>query len=283
MTPAQRLEPLAAPDRSRRLWYLGSAGLLGLLLAVGSDRAAPPPADTPTSPRPTGVAAPAAAANPMDEPLRLLAKAKESFAGVRDYSCTLVKRERLEGQMSPDNVIAMKVRNQPFSVYLRWLEPRSLVGQEACYVAGKNEGNMRVKSPGLLGAVGFVTLAPNDERARKSSRHAITEAGIANLLQRYGDGWETERKWNQTQVRVGEYEYNKRRCVRVEAIHPANPDGRFTHSKNVLYFDKETNLPVRTECYDWPRRAGEAGELAEVYSYVNLKLNVGLGDDVFDH
>jgi hypothetical protein len=51
----------------------------------------------------------------------------------------------------------------------------------------------------------------------------------------------------------------------------------------VVYFDKESNLPIRVECYDWPHRAGEAGELVEVYSYVNLKLNVGLADEVFSH
>jgi hypothetical protein len=219
----------------------------------------------------------------MDEPLRLLATARQNFATVRDYSCTMIKREHLSGQMSPDNVIAMKVRKEPFSVYLRWVEPKAMVGQEVCYVAGKNDGKMRVKSPGLLGAVGFVSLDTNDERARKSSRHSITEAGIGNLLDRYQVGWDAERKLNLTQVRVGEYEYNKRRCSRVETVLRANPEGKFPYQRTVVYFDKESNLPIRVECYDWPRRAGEAGEQVEVYNYVNLKLNVGLSDDVFNH
>ena len=50
---------------------------------------------------------------------------------------------------------------------LRWLEPKALAGQEAVYVTGKNVGQMRVKSAGLLGAVGFISLEPNDARARK--------------------------------------------------------------------------------------------------------------------
>jgi hypothetical protein len=221
-------------------------------------------------------------ATPMDEPLQLLAKARESFAGVKDYSCTLIKRERINGQLSPDNVVSMKVRNEPFSVYMRWLEPKAMVGQEACFVAGKNDNKMRVRSAGFLGNLGFVTLDTDDPRTRESSRHAITEAGIGNLLERYTQRWEAERKANLTQVRIAEYEYNKRRCTRVETTHPKR-DGQFAFYRNVLYFDKETHLPIRVECYDWPRRDGEAGELVEVYSYANMKLNVRLTDDVFDH
>ena len=49
-----------------------------------------------------------------------------------------------------------------------------------------------------------------------------------------------------------------------------------------LYFDKETHLPVRVECYDWPHFDGDKGEPIEVYSYVNLRANVGLGDVHFN-
>jgi hypothetical protein len=230
-----------------------------------------------------GQDAAADAASPMDEPLRLIAEARQAYAGVRDYSCVLIKREKMEGQPMVDNVVAMKVRAQPFSVDLRWQEPRSLAGQEVCYVAGMNGGKMRVHSAGMLGAFGFVSLDPDDPRARQTSRHSITEAGIGNLLERFGRGWENERRLNATQVRTADYEYNKRRCTRVETTHPTNPGGQFLYYRSVVYFDKETHLPIRVECYDWPRRPGDAGEALEVYSYVNMRLNVGLGDEVFNH
>ena len=127
----------------------------------------------PIRPSAAQAADPPADASPMDEPLRLLAEARSSFEKVTDYTCTLVKRERINGDMTPDHVIAMSVRNDPFSVDLRWLAPRGNVGQEACYVAGRNDGKMRVKSAGLLGAVGFVSIDPNDPRRQKTSRHAI--------------------------------------------------------------------------------------------------------------
>ena len=42
-------------------------------------------------------------------------------------------------------------------------------------------------------------------------------------------------------------------------------------------------MPIRIECYDWPKPSGVPGDLIEVYSFINLKLNVGLGDEVFNH
>jgi hypothetical protein len=262
--------------RGRQIWFAGVIASLTLLL--GSN-AWPQLATTRTTVPPQP-----ADANPLDEPLRLIKEARRAFGEVRDYTCVLIKKERLSGVMQPDNVISMKFRNQPFSVYMRWQQPKASVGQEACYVTGKNDGKMRVHSTGVSGLVGWVSLDPTDERAKKTSNHTITEAGIGNLLTRYGKAWEAEKTLNLTRIKIGEYEFNKRRCVRVETVHPGKPDARFAAYRSVLYFDKETHLPVRAEVYDWPRQGGSPdGELQEVYSYVNMKLNVGLGDEAFNY
>src|SRR5262245_61434783 len=187
-----------------RLWCFGAAGVLGLLLASGATQPpAPPPAPPPS-------AAPVAE-SPLDEPLRLIGEARQAYQGVRDYACVMIKKERVRGQLSPDNVVEMKVRNQPFSVYLRWMQPKDLAGQQACYVAGRNNNMMRIHLTGLRSAVGWVSLDPNDPRVRESSNHSITEAGIGNLIERFAGRWEDEKRLNQTKVRVGEYEYNGRR------------------------------------------------------------------------
>jgi hypothetical protein len=259
---------------------LGLLGLVSLLVLAAVVVAKPQmPTVVPMQPRPL---------NPdgttvMEEPLRLMAAARQSFQNLQDYTCVLVKRERLRGQLQPDQVIAMRVRNQPFSVYLRWEQPRSLAGQEACYVTGRNDGMMRVHSTGLVGAIGgWVSLDPRDPRVMEHSRHSITEAGIGNLLDRYGSRWEEERRLNVTDVHVADFVYNSRPCRRVELIHP--PGGSFTYYRSLLYFDNETHLPIRVENYDWPRsRDNAAGELVEVYSYIDLRPNVGLRDDAFDY
>jgi hypothetical protein len=224
------------------------------------------------------------ARSPLDRALRLINEARQNFAQVEDYTCTLVKREMIGERMLPENVILMKVRNEPFSVYMKWQQPKALVGQEACYVAGKNNGMMRVKGAGLLGAVGFVNLDPSDPRSKQNSRHKISEAGIGNMIERFAESWQSDRSQKGTKVRIGEYEFNKVRCVRVETTHPGSKPGDFYCYRSVLYFDKESHLPIRSELYDWPKEGGKPdGDLMECFSFTDLKLNVGLTDDVFEH
>jgi hypothetical protein len=276
----------------RRWWYYGAVGALGLvLLGAGQPPLSPPPAGQVSAPRPTDSAppqqaapVPAQQAAPMDAPLRLIHEAQKAYQNVRDYTCLLVKRERMNGKLPPNNVIDMKVRTQPFSVYLHWREPRSEAGQEVCYVAGQNGGKMRVHPKGILGSVsGFISLDPNDPRARQTSRRSITEAGIGNMIERFARAWENERRLPQeTQVQVADYEYNRRRCTRVEIVHPNN-NGHFLYYRDVIYFDKETHLPIRLEFYDWPLQANDPGQLVEIYSFANMRINVGLTDDVFNH
>src|SRR5262249_39714935 len=92
-------------SKSRRLFsrgnllYLAALGLLGFGLAGGlSEPGEPAAPQAPGAPQPMADAAPApGTAHPLDEPLRLIARAKQVFAGVRDYTCTLIKQERIDG------------------------------------------------------------------------------------------------------------------------------------------------------------------------------------------
>ena len=53
---------------------------------------------------------------------------------------------------------------------------------------------MRAKGTGLAAAFGFVSLEPNDPRALKDNRHAITETGIGHLIDTLSRGYEAERQ-----------------------------------------------------------------------------------------
>jgi hypothetical protein len=275
--------------RSLWLWTLCSLALAALMVMVG---AIPPSETTPAIAKPWPKdPAPAesqtshkfADDSVLDEPLRLAAQALKAYQETRDYSCTLIKTERIKGQMQPENVILMKVRADPFGVSFKWIEPKQFAGQEVCYAVGHNKGMMRVKPHGLIGLSGFVSIDPADPRALENSHHNITEAGIGNLIQRTIKGWETDKRLNKTQVHVADYEFNKRPVTRVETIHADDGDGAFKYYRSVIYFDKENHLPVRAEAYDWPRKGGnKEGELLEVFSFVDLKLNVNLPENTFD-
>jgi hypothetical protein len=220
----------------------------------------------------------------LDQAGALLAQSQRSFEGVEDYTCTLVKHERVRGTLQPENVMTFAVRNRPFSVYLRWHSPKSVAGQEVCFVAGRNKGMMRVHPVGLAGVVGFVSVDPGDPCAHKDNRHPVTEAGLGNLLDSVARQWDLERRWNATEVRITDGEFNHRPCTWIETVHPNPRAGTFYGYRCILGLDKATHLPVASAAYDWPRAGGDpGGELLESYSYLDLRCNVGLGEQLFNH
>src|SRR5438132_887227 len=252
------------------LWFLGSAALAAIAMLAGANPPQAPPSGQPNVPgsqpgqpiQPT--TAKSVEPSVMDEPLRLISQAAQRYQDIGDYSCTLVKRERINDQLQAENIISMCVRARPFSVYMKWAEPRNMVNQEVCYVAGKNKGMMRVKPHGLGAIAGWVSIDPNDPRALETSHHTITEAGIGNLIDRTAKAWEFDARVGKTQTHVADYKFQERPVTRVEIVHTEDGKGQFPFYRSVIYFDKEMQLPVRVENYSWPTRGGNKdGDLLE--------------------
>jgi hypothetical protein len=255
------------------------AGLLpdvSLPSAMGQPQMVQPGPGRPQQPQP-------AQESPLDQPLRMAAEARQVYAQVRDYQCILITQERIKGMLQTEEVIQLSFRKDPFSVYMKWLSPKDKAGQEVCYVNGKNQNKMRVLAAAGLGrGLGWLTIAVDDPKVKDRSRHVITETGFGNLIDRCEKGWADERPLNKNKVAIAEYEYNQRRCMRVETIH-TDKDVRFYCYRSVVYFDKETKLPVRMECYDWPKTGGPPeGDLLECFSYINMQYNVNLQDAMFN-
>jgi hypothetical protein len=239
-------------------------GILGLLASAGRV--------TPQEP------------SPMERAGRLLAEAQASFAHVRDYTGTVVRQERIGGQLQPEQLLDFRIRQQPYSVYFKWTAPRHLAGQEAIFVLGKNNNEIRAKGSGILAVAGYVSLPTNDPRVMRKSRHAITESGIGNMINVISRSFEVARRLPAGQVTVtfADYAFQQRPCTRLELTHHVYNAQLYCH-RCVLYVDKALKLPVRVEVYDWPApRGNPKGELLECYSYINLRFNLGLTDAAFE-
>ena len=235
----------------------------------------------PPAVQPAAAAQPAAQ-SPLDAPLQLIAQAYKAHQQVQTYSCTLVSQERVKGRLEPENIVALTMRTQPFSVHMRWIGPRDAIGREVIYVAGRNKGYMRVHDNKGLGKLGFFNIAPNDPRVLEHSRHTIVEAGLGNLIMQFARTWQAERRLGKTRVNMAEYEYDRKRCIRVETVQTERNPQLYCY-RSVVYFDKQTKLPIRVECYDWPRPGGPpGGDMLETFSYANLQLNVPVNEAMFN-
>jgi hypothetical protein len=222
-----------------------------------------------------------AESDPILTAKRLIAEAKARFSQVRDYTCTFYKRERIDGKLSSMHTMAMKVRSQPFSVYFKFVQPNA--GREAIYVAGRNSGRVVAHDVGIgKFLAGTMRLDPRGSMAMEENRHPITEAGIAHLIDKLSERWASGMKHGECEVSIhSTARVNNRPCTMIVSTHPVKQPHLMFHTVKV-YIDQEWGIPIRFEGYDWPTRPGNSPELVEEYTYLNLKMNVGLAEPDFD-
>jgi hypothetical protein len=207
---------------------------------------------------------------------------REALQKLPGYTCTFTKQEQIT-KKAPllRQVMTLKFRREPFSVYLKYSEPHA--GREVIYVEGKNKGKLLVHEPsGLVSIVGTIGLAPTSSEAMKENRYPVTMIGMEKMVDIAISDWEDAGKDPDIQVdlypqaKVGDLE-----CTMFETIHPVSRPG-FKYHKSRLFIDKKTNLPIRSEQYAFPAKAGEEPQLYEEYTYSNLQLDPPPADADFD-
>lgn len=267
------------------------AALASVFLSAGLVVAGDPPVPTtPVKPVAPTEVVPASAKIEIAEPAvkgeeafaKAMADAKAAYAKTRDYSGYMVRQERIGGKLQAEQTAEIRVRVEPFCVYTLTLAPKSVFNQELAYMGGKKDDKVRVKSAGIAGAGGFVTVAADDAKANAESKYTLTNTGIGAVLKRVEAALDAEKlAKNSPQVVASEYKFNDRACTKYEIFCDRAHAKRFA-ARMVVYVDAEYKLPVRFEAYDAPKPGEKAGEMTESVSFVKLVLNAGLGDTVFD-
>jgi hypothetical protein len=279
--------------KGRMLVAIGGFGVLvaavlaGPVATVSGQQAAAPgpvgPGLTPNGGLPQGNvnAGDAAAANAASHPLQpALEIAQKGLAGIRanikDYSCTVVKRERIDGKLGEHEYMFAKIRQQPFSVYLYFLGPDSVKGQEVIYNMLAHAGS------GVRAMMGMVSLKPQSMLAMQGNRYPITELGVENLTRRLVEVAEHDKQFGECDVNFyPNAKVNGRICTCIQVTHPV-PRRNFRFHLARVFIDDELTIPIRYEAYDWPQEQGGQPLLMEEYTYMNVKTNNGFTDADFD-
>ena len=217
----------------------------------------PPVAKVPTVPNPS---APAPAAKiPQDSPriqselqtrsndhplmpiLRWASQRLPEVENLKDYSATLVKRERVKGKLAATQYLAVKIRQNPLSFYALFLSPLRLKGEEIIYVDGRNDGKFWVHRPPW----GTMLFAPDSEQAMRDEHYPVTKVGIANLLRRLVEVGREDLKHGECEVKYfNGAKINNRSCTVVQIVHPV-PRREFRFHMARVFIDDELRLPVR--------------------------------------
>lgn len=219
--------------------------------------------------------------HPLAPVLAAAREARARAAGLEGYTATFIKQELTTKKGLVRQAMQIKFRREPFSVYLKFIEPHE--GREVIFVEGKNKGKMQVhEASGIASLAGTISVNPHGDEALKENRYPITNFGMEKLMDAIVEQLEGELKHAEStvqvypQAKIGELE-----CRMFEVTHPKErPHFRF--HKTRLYVDRQSGLPVRTEQYGFPRKSGEEPPLLEEYTYTQIKSEPRLTDIDFD-
>lgn len=243
----------------------------------------------PLSTEPVPSEANTTAPHPLDDALEMAFDGLEYMRkNIHDYTAVLVKRELVDNQLGEPQYAAIKIRNeretdelsQPFSIYMKFLKPRAQAGREVIWVQGRNANKLLAHEGGLLGVKTF-HLDPDGWLAMKGQRYPVYDAGIENLILKLIEKAERDKAAGECEVVTRpNANINNRCCTLIEVIHPVR-QAPYEFYKAQVFIDNELQVPIRYAAYDWPR-PGQKPQLIEEYTYINIKINVGLTDADFD-
>jgi hypothetical protein len=229
---------------------------------------------------------------PRDSSTDITSKVREIYrhaaaqvGRMNSYVMRLRRREIVQDRKKAEELILVKFRTEPFSVYLKWLGPEAH-GREVVYVKGQYDNLIHTKIAAgdvlLLPAGKRFSLAPDSFLARSNSRHPITEAGFAHLVHQFGDVVEANAE-NDKHLGTLKYlstvqrpEFDSPVEGVAQILSPGN-DPRFpAGGKRLWYFDTHYHLPVLLISYD------ERDREVEYYCHDRILFPTALDDDDFN-
>jgi hypothetical protein len=200
---------------------------------------------------------------------------------IRDYSCTLRTQERIDGRLSDEQSMFVKIRHEPFSVYMCFLGPEKIRGREVLYVAGKNNEKLLAHCVGIRKLVGTIALTPTGTMAMRDHRHPITETGVLNMARRLLAGADENTHRPRADIKLRRNEMIDHRLVTCIEVRRETDAAGVDFSLTRIYVDQELKIPTRYEAYDRSEIDGQPS-LLEKYSYTDIKVNNGFSDADFD-
>lgn len=280
------------PVRYRSALWI-SAGLAPLALIAWLGRATPATTQADAFLAPAAYAdapAPARTVAALTERdlLELTRRGRQRYEReIRDYCCTFLKQERINGKLRPREEIKVRYREAPTSIYMIWQKnaseaKRALFKDTKDFLDSKNRKVARVEPNGAIVRlfVNDVRVAIDGPEAHRTSRRSIDEFGFKStfeLLERYNRVGEEN---GVLDIRYGgEGTIDGRPTyILIRHLPYDGPEGIYPDARMVLHLDQEWLLPTAVYCY----ADHEGKELLGSYVFTNLRLNTGLSDADFN-
>jgi hypothetical protein len=216
---------------------------------------------------------------------KLHRQAAERYAAVDSYIARLQRHEQINGRDKPAETLLFKFRKEPFSVYFKWLGEEGH-GREVVFVKGHYEAKIHTLLAAgdvpLMPAGRRMALLPDNPLVRASSRHSITEAGVGNLIEKFGSLVELAARAPGRQSTlaclgmINRPELERGGEGVAQTILPGAEAQLPRGGKRLWVFDPQTKFPTLLITQD------ETGHEVEYYCYDRFEFPVRLDDDDFN-
>ncbi len=204
--------------------------------------------------------------------------------GVQHYSTLFSKQERIEGDLTENQIIEMKVQHGPtFGVYMKW--KNSDTGRQLLYNEEYEDRQLVVKLGGLKGRLlPAIKLDPRGDRAMSEARYPVTEAGILGMMKQIISHRELDLKRGHGCIcrRLPNQVFDEKNCM-CFVFEYESPEISKTYRKSIILIDARHNIPLMARNFTWAREADglsaqelDDQTLIENYSFTAVNFAVEL-------
>ena len=193
----------------------------------------------------------------------------------QDYSCRLVKHEVIRGKDHGRQEMAVRFKQNPYSVYMEWKKGAGLAGK-VIYVQGKNGDQMLVEPYGFWKWIGTVKRSPDGPQAMQNTLRPINLFGFRKALVALRDVYHLANERGECKEEFGgfvRHEDSGRDAIKLIRYLPPRND--YPAKKTVIYIDAEHLVPIGVDGWDWNDK------LFCHYVYKDVRFNLGLKDEQF--
>lgn len=221
--------------------------------------------------------------------IAMLQEALVRLDGISTYTATFDKQERIGGELLESQSMFMKIRHEPFSVFLNVVDGLH-TGRQILYPVASDDPRLLVQLTKFGGRLPALRLAPTATLAMNECRYPITTAGIKEITKRALELRQRELAHGSLVVTTmrDDATFDGRPAYEFVVEYTKPELSKAAYRRCEICIDRQLMLPVRVRNVTWAEFAADANDedldgttLLEYYAFRDIDLDIQLDDAEF--
>ena len=223
--------------------------------------------------------------------IAVLQEALVRLDGIGTYTATFDKQERIDGELLESQTMSIKMRHEPFSVFLSVVDGLH-TGRQILYPVALDDPRLMVQLTKFGGRLPALRLEPTSTLAMNQCRYPITTAGIKELTKRALDLRQRELAHGPLVVTTmrDDATFDGRQAYEF-IVEYAKPElSKAAYRKCQICIDRKLMVPVHIRNWTFAEFAPEADTddldgttLLENYAFRDIDFDAHLDDSDFTY